>query len=230
MYSSLLPHVASATIVSITVAWFSPALLHPAVALPLPGQGSVELVDGGNLSIKLGRNAQNISGNIRIMERGEDGTLSTVETFQASDPLRVKLLESGRELVLTPSQTIPPGSTWVVDLAGVCSCRLYRPAPPVRGLWKSSDGVIPVLKSKIKSPEISQACACDALDPITPLAFFSPAAPASAAAVAQGSNLGWIILGAGAIVGTVLGIAAISNGGSGSGGGGGGNRPLVTSR
>jgi len=178
----------------------------------------VAVADGSDrFAIQLGRSAQGIKGPIRILERGDDGTLSTVETMEAADSQRVQLLDSGRLLEVRPSQPIPPGSTWVVDLTGVCGCRPYTPAPPVRGLWKSSTGSVP---ASPKAPvRIVQACACDPLVPISPLAFSAPAAApvaAAAAAAAAGSSLGWIILGAAAVVGAVVGITT-----SGGGGGGG---------
>jgi len=169
--------------------------------------------------IQLGRSTQGIKGPVRILERGEDGTLSTVETMEASDPQRVQLLQSGSQLVVQPTQSIPPGSTWVVDLSGVCGRRPYTPAPPVRGLWKSSTGSVPtVTKSPVR---IVQAFTCDPLVPASPLAFSAPAAAAPVAAAAAGSSLGWILLGAAAVVGAVVGITTSSNGG----GGGGGNPP-----
>ena len=164
--------------------------------------------------IQLGRSAQGIRGPVRILERGEDGTLSTVETIEASDPQKVQLTRSGTQLVVQPSQSIPPGSTWVVDLTGVCDCRLYTPAPPVRGLWKSTSGTVPATTT---SPlRIVQACTCDSLVPVSPLAFSAPAAATTAAAT--GSSLGWIILGVAAVVGTVVGITTTNNGGGCCGG------------
>ncbi len=176
--------------------------------------------------IQLGRSTQGIKGPVRILERGQDGTLSTVETMEASDPQRVQLTQSGTQLVVQPSQSIPPGSTWVVDLTGVCGCRPYTPAPPVRGLWKSTSGSVPATTT---SPlRIVQACACDPLVPVSPLAFSAPAAAAPVAAAAAGSSLGWILLGAAAVVGAVVGITTSSNGGGG-GGGGNTNRNLILS-
>jgi len=175
--------------------------------------------------IQLGRSTQGIKGPVRILERGEDGTLSTVETMEASDPQRVQLLQSGSQLVVQPTQSIPPGSTWVVDLSGVCGCRPYTPAPPVRGLWKSSTGSVPaVTKSPVR---IVQACTCDPLVPASPLAFSAPAAAVPVAAAAAGSSLGWILLGAAAVVGAVVGITTSSNGGGGGGGGGNTNRNFL---
>jgi hypothetical protein len=183
----------------------------------------VAVADGANsFAIQLGRSTQGIKGPIRILERGVDGTLSTVETMEAADPQRVQLSDAGRLLEVRPSQPIPPGSTWVVDLTGVCGCRPYTPAPPVRGLWKSSTGSVPVTT---QSPvRIVQACACDSLVPISPLAFSAPAAAPVAAAAAGVSSLGWIILGAAAVVGAVVGITTTTSGG---GGGGNTNRNLI---
>lgn len=186
-------------------------------ALPAIAVDPVAVSDGADrFAIQLGRSTQGIKGPIRILERGEDGTLSTVETMEAADSQRVQLLDSGKLLEVRPSQPIPPGSTWVVDLTGVCGCRPYTPAPPVRGLWKSSTGSVPV--STQAPVRIVQACACDPLVPISPLAFSAPAA-APVAAAAAGSSLGWILLGAAAVVGAVVGITTSTNGGGGGGGG-----------
>jgi hypothetical protein len=180
------------------------------------GAEAVEVSDASDrFVIQLGRSTQGIKGPVRILERGPDGTLSTVETMEASDPQRVQLTQSGTQLEVRPSQSIPPGSTWVVDVTGVCGCRPYTPAPPVRGLWKSSTGSVPVTA---KTPvRIVQACACDPLVPVSPLAFSAPAA-APVAAPAPASSLGWILLGAAAVVGTVVGITTSSSGGGGGGG------------
>lgn len=197
--------------------------IFAAAALPAMAVDPVAVSDGADrFAIQLGRSAQGIKGPIRILERGEDGTLSTVETMEAADAQRVQLLDSGKLLEVRPSQPIPPGSTWVVDLTGVCGCRPYTPAPPVRGLWKSSTGSVP---AGPKAPvRIVQACACDPLVPISPLAFSAPAAAPVAAAAAAGSSLGWILLGAAAVVGAVVGITTTTSGGGGGGGGGNTNR------
>lgn len=170
-------------------------------------------------TIQLGRSAKGIKGPVRILERGQDGTLSILETIESSDPQKVQLLEGGNQLAVQSTQPIPPGSTWVFDLTGVCGCRPYTPGPPVRGLWKSSTGSLPV---KDQTLRIVQACACDPLVAVSPVAFSAPAA-APVAAVAA-TNIGWIILGTAVVVGAIVGIATSSSGG---GGGSGSSRNLL---
>jgi len=198
-----------------SVAAFPVAAAEPVSIAQAATADSVSVADASErFVIQLGRSTQGIKGPVRILERGENGTLSTVETMEASDPQRVQLLQSGTQLVVQPTQSIPPGSTWVVDLTGVCGCRPYTPAPAVRGLWKSSTGAVPVTPT---APiRVVQACACDPLVPVSPVAFSAPAAAAPvAAAAAAGSSLGWIILGAAAVVGAVVGITTSNTGGGG---------------
>lgn len=192
--------------------------LPASVAQPSDSLSMVSIADGSDrFSIQLGSRVGGIKGSIRILEQSKDGALNVVETVDAANPDNVQLIENGSQLVVKSARPISAGSTWTLDLSGATGCQPISSAPPVRGLWKSTSGIVPASTGSKASILVAQACIPIPLVPVSPVAFAVPSTAAVATAAAA-SSLPLILLGAAAAIGAVTAIILSNGSGSSSSG------------